>query len=133
MLKSVLTEFHATLKLNNYFYINQNVVRPLPLQPYLSQISQEISLASKFTVYNLIHNLSCINTESITVTVLQHFLVNYKMIANCLIIIWGFLYTHQTCQKTLIHGHLTIYSEIKYNKNLSSNIKCTHPNFFILP
>ena len=80
MLKSVLKEFHATQKLNYYFYINPNAVRQLPLQPYVSYISQEISLASKFTVYNLIHNLLCVNTESVTVTVLQHFLVNSQKI-----------------------------------------------------
>ena len=30
VLKSVLTEFHATWKLNHYFYIHPNSVRPLP-------------------------------------------------------------------------------------------------------
>ena len=29
ILKSVLTEFHATYKLNHYFYINPNAVRPI--------------------------------------------------------------------------------------------------------
>ena len=30
ILKSVLTEIHATYKLNHYFYIHTNAVRPLP-------------------------------------------------------------------------------------------------------
>ena len=29
VLKSVLTEFHANYKLNHYFYINPNSVRPI--------------------------------------------------------------------------------------------------------
>ena len=29
ILKSVLTEFHATYKLNHYLYINPNAVRPI--------------------------------------------------------------------------------------------------------
>ena len=55
-------------------------MRPLPLQSYVSYISLEISLASKFTIYNLIYNLSCVNTESVTVTALQYFLVNSQTI-----------------------------------------------------
>ena len=55
-------------------------MRPLSLQPYVSYISKEISLVSKFTVLNLIQNLSCINTESVTVPALQNFLVNSQTI-----------------------------------------------------
>ena len=36
------------------------------------------------------------------------------MIANSLFIIWGFLYTHQTSQKTLIYSNLTIYSKTSF-------------------
>ena len=62
ILKSVLTEIHATYKLNHYFSTHPISVRPIP--------------------YDLIHNFLVVNTKSVTETTSVHILTKSSTNSN---------------------------------------------------